>query len=76
MTEEALRREPFQFEVDIPYADTDNPRYRLDLYLPKRRESEKPLVSQHRDLLLPRPGSGHRPVVESSPQIVIPTVVV
>lgn len=28
---------------DIPYADTDNPRQRLDLYLPKERKSDKTL---------------------------------
>lgn len=28
---------------DIDYADTGNPRQRLDLYLPKKRESDKPL---------------------------------
>jgi acetyl esterase/lipase len=30
-------------EKDIPYAETDNPRQRLDLYLPKNPKSEKPL---------------------------------
>ncbi len=29
--------------LDLPYADTDNPRQRLDLYLPKALKSEKPL---------------------------------
>lgn len=29
--------------LDFPYADTDNPRQRLDLYLPKTRKSDKPL---------------------------------
>jgi len=28
---------------DVPYAGTENPRQRLDLYLPKARKSEKPL---------------------------------
>ncbi|MCA9267263.1 MAG: alpha/beta hydrolase [Planctomycetales bacterium] len=28
---------------DIPYADTENPRQRLDLYLPRDRADEKPL---------------------------------
>lgn len=28
---------------DIPYAGTDNPRQKLDLYLPKERKTEKPL---------------------------------
>jgi acetyl esterase/lipase len=28
---------------DIPYAATENPRQRLDLYLPKKREGDKPL---------------------------------
>jgi acetyl esterase/lipase len=28
---------------DLPYADTDNPRQRLDVYLPKARKSEAPL---------------------------------
>jgi acetyl esterase/lipase len=30
-------------ELDLPYAGTDNPRQRLDLYLPKNRPSDKPL---------------------------------
>lgn len=30
-------------ERDLPYADTDNPRQRLDLYLPKRASSDKKL---------------------------------
>ena len=30
-------------ELDIPYADADNPRQRLDLYLPEQRADEKPL---------------------------------
>ena len=29
--------------ADLPYADTDNPRQRLDLYLPKQPSSDKPL---------------------------------
>lgn len=28
---------------DLPYADTDNPRQKLDLYLPKARKTDKPL---------------------------------
>ncbi len=36
-----LRRQPITFELDIPYANTDNPRQRLDLYLPKDRKSDK-----------------------------------
>lgn len=28
---------------DIPYADNENPRQQLDLYLPKKRSSDKPL---------------------------------
>jgi len=35
-----IRREPITFELDIPYADTGNPRHRLDLYLPKNRKSD------------------------------------
>jgi acetyl esterase/lipase len=38
---EELRREPIIFELDLPYADTANPRHRLDLYLPKNRKSDK-----------------------------------
>lgn len=30
-------------KLDLPYANTENPRQRLDLYLPKLRQSEKPL---------------------------------
>lgn len=30
-------------QIDLPYADTDNPRQKLDLYLPKVRKSDKPL---------------------------------
>jgi acetyl esterase/lipase len=41
MSLEKLRREPITFELDIPYADTDNPRQRLDLYLPKNSNSNK-----------------------------------
>lgn len=36
-----LRRQPITFELDIPYANTDHPRQRLDLYLPKDRKSDK-----------------------------------
>lgn len=35
MTLEALAQEPITFELDVPYAETDNPRQRLDLYLPE-----------------------------------------
>jgi len=30
-------------KLDLPYAATENPRQRLDLYLPKSRKSDKPL---------------------------------
>jgi acetyl esterase/lipase len=30
-------------ELDVPYAGTDNPRQRLDLYLPKTRKDDRPL---------------------------------
>jgi acetyl esterase/lipase len=30
-------------ELDVPYAATDNPRQRLDLYVPRAAKSEKPL---------------------------------
>jgi hypothetical protein len=33
---EELRKEPITFELDISYADTGNPRHRLDRYLPKK----------------------------------------
>ena len=36
-----LRQRPITFELDIPFADTGNPRHRLDLYLPKKRKSDK-----------------------------------
>jgi len=32
-----------RFEPDIPYADTDNPRQKLDLLLPKKPGDDKPL---------------------------------
>lgn len=35
-----LRREPIEFQLDIPYADTKNPRHQLDVYLPKERKVE------------------------------------
>ncbi|MCU0879002.1 MAG: alpha/beta hydrolase [Pirellulaceae bacterium] len=40
-----LRRVPdgVSAELDIPYAATENPRQRLDLYLPKTRAGDKPL---------------------------------
>ena len=39
MSVEERRKEPVTFELDIPYAGTDNPRQRLDLYLPKDHKS-------------------------------------
>jgi acetyl esterase/lipase len=41
MSLEELRQEPITFALDIPYADTGNPRHRLDLYLPNKRTSDK-----------------------------------
>jgi acetyl esterase/lipase len=41
MALEELRRESITFELDIPYADTGNPRHRLDVYLPKDRKIDK-----------------------------------
>lgn len=41
MSRKELRQQPITFELDIPYADTDNPRQRLDLYLPKNPNSNK-----------------------------------
>ncbi|MBL9132479.1 MAG: alpha/beta hydrolase fold domain-containing protein [Verrucomicrobiaceae bacterium] len=35
--------ENVEARLDIAYADTENPRQRLDLYLPRTRTSEKPL---------------------------------
>jgi acetyl esterase/lipase len=35
--------ETIRAELDLPYVGTDNPRQRLDLYLPKRPASDKPL---------------------------------
>ena len=32
-----------EFKPDLPYAGTDNPRQKLDLYLPKKRATDKPL---------------------------------
>lgn len=40
MTLEALEREPITFELDVPYAETDNPRQRLDLYRPQEPSEE------------------------------------
>ncbi len=37
----AQRSQRLRIEADIPYADTGNPRHRLDLYLPTCRTSEK-----------------------------------
>lgn len=36
-------QENIEAKLDLPYAETDNPRQRLDLYLPKSRQSDKPL---------------------------------
>jgi acetyl esterase/lipase len=33
-----LRREPIEFQLDIPYADSTSPRHRLDIYLPRDRK--------------------------------------
>ncbi|MFA5315562.1 MAG: alpha/beta hydrolase [Candidatus Omnitrophota bacterium] len=41
MSIEELCRESITFELDIPYADTGNPRHRLDLYLPENPKSDK-----------------------------------
>jgi acetyl esterase/lipase len=35
--------ENIRAELDLPYADTENPRQRLDLYLPRAPKSDKPL---------------------------------
>lgn len=35
--------ESINAKLDIPYAGTDNPRQRIDLYLPKKRSSDRPL---------------------------------
>ncbi|SKA90612.1 Acetyl esterase/lipase [Prosthecobacter debontii] len=35
--------EGIEAKLDLPYADTENPRQRLDLYLPKLRKTDKPL---------------------------------
>jgi acetyl esterase/lipase len=37
---EELRQEPVAFELDVPYADTGNPRHRVDLYLPRDRTGD------------------------------------
>lgn len=41
----ASRKTPENIDakLDLPYAATENPRQRLDLYLPKSRKSDKPL---------------------------------
>jgi acetyl esterase/lipase len=41
MSVEELQKEPITFELDIPYANDGNPMHRLDIYLPKKRKSEK-----------------------------------
>lgn len=33
----------FDVKLDLPYAATDNPRQKLDLFLPKKRATDKPL---------------------------------
>lgn len=40
MSVDELRREPIEFQLDVPYADSKNPRHRLDIYLPKERRFE------------------------------------
>ena len=35
--------EGVEAHLELPYAGTDNPRQRLDLYLPKQRKTDKPL---------------------------------
>ena len=41
MTVEELRRHPVRFMLDIPYAGNDNPRQRLDLYLPEQPATDR-----------------------------------
>ncbi len=41
MTLAELRQEPVTSRLDFPFAGTDNPRRRLDLYLPRDRKSAK-----------------------------------
>lgn len=41
MPQDTLRREPVRPQLDIPYAATDNPRQRLDLYLPNKPGSDR-----------------------------------
>ena len=41
LAEAALRAEPISFALDVPYAGTEDPRQRLDLYLPKERRAQK-----------------------------------
>jgi acetyl esterase/lipase len=38
---EQLRQEPIAFELDVPCADTGNPRHRLGIYLPKKPKGGK-----------------------------------
>ena len=38
MSLDQLRREPIDFQLDIPYANTANPRQRLDVYTPTERK--------------------------------------
>jgi acetyl esterase/lipase len=41
--EASAERNQVEVHFDQPYAGTDNPKQRLDLYLPKHRSSDKPL---------------------------------
>jgi acetyl esterase/lipase len=40
MSREELSREPIEFHLDIPYAESNSLRHRLDVYLPKERKLE------------------------------------
>jgi acetyl esterase/lipase len=51
MSREQLRREPITFELDVPYAETRNPRHRLDIYLPKLPKLPKPPEQRKTDKL-------------------------
>ncbi len=42
-TQQPPKIEGVEAKMDIPYADTDNPKQRLDLFLPKERKTDKPL---------------------------------
>ncbi len=41
MTVAELRKEPITYFLDVPYAANENPRHRLDVYLPKKRDGGK-----------------------------------